>query len=330
MTGHHSLPISRRAVLAGASAAALTGFSAAAVAKAPMLGTQVPGYYRFKIGAFEATAVSDGPLNLGEPQPGMFKGLNKDDLGKALADNFLPANALKLQQNALVINTGDKLVLIDTGAGFQKLMGPDSGKLLANLKAAGINAEDIDAVALTHAHPDHCWGLLAEDGAKNFPNAQIYMAQEDFDFWTDPAKAAGNDMLKGFIDGTRKQLLPLRERIVFFKDGQEFIPGIQAISAPGHTVGHTIFMITSDGKSLCNTADLAHHHVLSLERPQLEFTFDTDGAQGARSRMRMFGMLAAQRIPILAYHFPWPGVGHVAKQGSGGFRFYPSPLQTAL
>jgi glyoxylase-like metal-dependent hydrolase (beta-lactamase superfamily II) len=329
MTTHERSGISRRALLAGASAAALTGLSADAFAKAPMLNTQAPGFYRFRLGAFEATAVSDGPLNLGEPQPGMFKGLSKEDFTKTLTGNFLPTDQVKLQQNTLVVNTGEKLVLIDTGTGTQKLMGDQSGKLLANLKAAGINAEDIDAVALTHAHPDHCWGLLGEGETKNFPNAQIYMAQEDFDFWTDQAKAAGNDMLKGFIDRTRKQLLPLRERIVFFKDGQEFIPGIQAISAPGHTVGHTIFMITSEGKSLCNTADLAHHHVVSLERPQLEFTFDTDGAQGARTRMRMFGMLAAQRIPILAYHFPWPGIGYVAKQGSG-FRFYPSPLQTAL
>lgn len=320
--------ISRRDVIAGLSVAGLSALSAPAFARAPLLNTQAPAYYRFRIGSIEATVVSDGPLDLGAPQPDIFKGVGKDEFAKTLTDNFLPIDKVKLEQNTLVLNTGDKLVLIDTGAGSQKLMGPDTGKFLANLKAAGIDPKDIDAVAITHAHPDHCWGLVGEDGARIFPNAQIYMAQEDFDFWTDASKAP-NDMIKNFIEGTRKQLLPLRERIEFFKDGQEFIPGIQAIAAPGHTVGHTIFMISSQGKQLCNSADLAHHHVIPLEKPRLEFAFDTDGRQGASTRIRMFGMLAAQRIPILAYHFPWPGIGYLAKQGDG-FRYYPSPMQTAL
>jgi glyoxylase-like metal-dependent hydrolase (beta-lactamase superfamily II) len=320
--------LSRRDVMAGLAAAGIAAVSTPAFAKAPLLNTQAPNFYRFKIGSIEATVVSDGPLDLGAPQPDIFKGVTKEEFGKILAENFLPIDNVKLEQNALVLNTGDKLVLIDTGTGFQKLMGKDSGRLLPNLKAAGIDPKDIDAVAITHAHPDHCWGLIGEDGAKIFPNAQIYMSQEDFDFWTDVSKAP-NDMIKSFIEGTRKQLLPVRERIEFFKDGQEFVTGIQAIAAPGHTVGHTIFMVSSQGKSLCNTADLAHHHVIPLEKPRLEFAFDTDGRQGAATRIKMFGMLAAQRIPILAYHFPWPGIGYLAKQGEG-FRYYPSPIQTAL
>jgi glyoxylase-like metal-dependent hydrolase (beta-lactamase superfamily II) len=319
---------SRRDVLAGLSATGLAAVATPAFAKAPLLNTPAPGFYRFKIGAIEATVISDGPLELGAPQPELFKGMTKEEFGKALTDNFLPTDSFRLEQNALVINTGDKLVLIDTGTGGQKMFGPHSGKLLANLKAAGIDPKDIDAVALTHAHPDHCWGLLDESGAKNFPNAQVYMSEDDFNFWTDLSKAP-NDMIKGFIEGTKKQLLPIRERIEFIKDGQEFITGIQAISAPGHTVGHTIFMVTSQGKQLCNTGDLAHHHVIAPEKPRVEFAFDTDGKQGAATRIKMFGMLAAQRIPIVSYHFPWPGVGHLAKQGEG-FRYYPSPIQTAL
>jgi glyoxylase-like metal-dependent hydrolase (beta-lactamase superfamily II) len=320
--------LSRRDVMAGLSAAGLAAVATPAFARAPLLNTQAPGFYRFKIGAIEATVISDGPLELGAPQPELFKGVTKDEFGKALTDNFLPTDSFRLEQNALVINTGDKLVLIDTGTGFQKSFGPHSGKLLANLKAAGIDPKDVDAVAITHAHPDHCWGLIDESGAKNFPNAQVYLSEEDFKFWTDTANAP-NDMLKSFVEGTKKQLLPIRERIEFIKDGQEFIPGIQAISAPGHTVGHTVFMITSQGKQLCNTGDLAHHHVISLEKPRVEFAFDTDGKQGAATRAKIFGMLAAQRIPIVSYHFPWPGVGYLGKQGDG-FRYYPSPIQTAL
>jgi glyoxylase-like metal-dependent hydrolase (beta-lactamase superfamily II) len=320
--------LSRRDALAGLSAAGLAAIATPALAKAPLLNTPAPGFYRFKVGAIEATVISDGPLDLGGPSPDIFKGVSKEEFGKTLTDNFLPTDSVRLEQNALVVNTGDKLVLIDTGTGFQKLMGPHTGKLLANLKAAGIDPKDIDAVAITHAHPDHCWGLIDESGAKNFPNAQVYLSEEDFKFWTDTANAP-NDMLKSFIEGTKKQFTPVRDRIEFFKDGQEFITGIQAISAPGHTVGHTVFMITSQGKQLCNTGDLAHHHVIPLEKPRLEFAFDTDGKQGAATRIKVFGMLAAQRIPIVSYHFPWPGVGYLAKQGDG-FRYYPSPMLTAL
>ncbi len=103
--------------------------------------------------------------------------------------------------------------------------------------------------------------------------------------------------------------------MVFIKDGQEFLPGIQAISAPGHTVGHTIYMITSDGKSLAAVGDLTHHQVLLLEKPRIEFAFDTDPKQSANTRVRVLDMLAANKIPLIAYHFPWPGIGHVAKQG---------------
>ena len=137
-----------------------------------MQNVQAPGVYRFKVGAFEATVISDGPLMLGPPQADVFVGLSKEDFTKALADNFLPFDNLALEQNMLLLNTGDKLVLFDTGTGSTKMMGPNSGKLLANLKAAGVEAKDVDAVILTHPHGDHCWGLMADDGARNFPNAQ--------------------------------------------------------------------------------------------------------------------------------------------------------------
>ena len=129
-----------------------------------------------------------------------------------------------------------------------------------------------------------------------------------------------------FLAQAKKNLLPLKDRITFYKDGQQILPGITALAAPGHTVSHSIFMIESGGSQLCYIGDLAHHPVLLLERPRTQFAFDTDPAQSAESRVRMLSMLAADRIPLLAYHFAWPGIGHVAKAGDG-FHYFPEPQQ---
>ncbi len=323
------LALSRRHLLTGASVLTAAGtFGVPAFAKGPLLNTSAPAFYRFKVGTIEATVISDGPLMMGEPKADFFQGMTLDEVKKSLGDNFLNPNLIALDQNALVINTGDQLVLFDTGLGAAPVFGPTSGRLFKNLEAAGIRPEQIDAVILTHAHPDHCWALMGQIGAPNFPNAQIYMSQADLDFWTDEGKTA-HPQLGDFVKGTRTQLLPLRDRINFVKDGAEVIPGVQAMAAPGHTVGHTIYMITSGSSTLALTADIAHHYVLMLEKPRIQFAFDTDGKQAADTRVRVFDMIAAQRIPILSYHFPFPGVGNIAKQGEG-YRYYPAPMRTVL
>jgi glyoxylase-like metal-dependent hydrolase (beta-lactamase superfamily II) len=326
--------VSRRQALLGsaaiAGAATVGQLPSPVLAKAPFAKEQSPYYYRFAHGKMQATIVSDGILPLGEPS-GSFLGTSKEEIGKMLTDSFLSPTNVVLEQNILVLNTGDRMVLFDTGMGSSQMFGPTPGKLMANLKAAGIDPNDIDAVVATHAHCDHVWGIMTDDGKRNFPNAQIYISQADFDFWTDEAKLGMKDpaYMKPFVEGARKNLIPNRDRIIFVKDGQEFLPGIQAMAAPGHTVGHTVFMITSEGKSLAAIGDLTHHQVLLVEKPRIEFAYDTDPKQSANTRVRVLDMLAANKIPLLAYHFPWPGVGHVAKQGDG-FRYFPSPLQMVL
>lgn len=292
-----------------------------------MQNTQAPAFYRFNVGAIEATVISDGPLAIGPAKEGIFSGISTDQFVKILGDNFLPSDNIALEQNALVINTGERLALFDTGMGSAKAFGPDTGRLLANLKAAGYEPKDFDAIVLTHGHPDHCWGLMSDNGERVFPNAQIYMTEADFNFWTDESKGT-SDMMKSIVAGVRRNLLPNKDRMVFIRDGQEIFGGVQAMATPGHTVGHMSFMIASQGRTLFNLADVAHHHIVSLERPAAEFMFDGDAKQAIQTRLRVFDMLSKDRVQTVAYHFPFPGVGYIARQGEA-FRYVASPMQTA-
>jgi glyoxylase-like metal-dependent hydrolase (beta-lactamase superfamily II) len=326
MTGRNSISFDRRQLLSGAATLAAGSMigSAAGFAKAPMLGTLAPAFYRFKLGTMEATVISDGPLNF--PDAGkIFLRAPDADIRKLLADEFLPTDAVRMEQNILVLNTGDKLVMFDTGL-YSMKPNPTlpSGRILKSLGEAGIKPEDIDAIVLTHPHIDHAGGIMSEDGkTRLFPNAQIYTTEADFNFWTDekrigtPAESSHRTVLKN--------LVPNKDRLVMVKDGQEILPGIQAISSPGHTVGHTSYMISSGGKSLCFTGDIAHHSIL-LRRPKMAITFDTDGDAASATRIRMCDMLSSQKIPGLIFHLPWPGIGNIVKDGEG-FRFMPVPMQ---
>jgi glyoxylase-like metal-dependent hydrolase (beta-lactamase superfamily II) len=172
-----------------------------------------------------------------------------------------------------------------------------------------------DGVVCTHPNIPHSGARVGADDKPLFPNAQVYISQADYDFWTDEGKLGSG--LKDFVLHARKNLMPVKDRLVFIKDGQEFLPCIQAISAPGHTVGHTIFMVTSKGKSFAFLGDLSHHSVLLMEKPRMEFSYDTDPKQSAATRVRLLDMLAANRIPVMAYHFAWPGYGQGRPGGRG-------------
>lgn len=318
--------VSRRSLLALGAGLGATLIGGGALARAPKLGTQAPYFHRFIIGGAEVTVVSDGPLPLGDPS-GTFLGVPKEDVQKMLTDNFLSSSNVILEQNAPVVNMGDKLVLFDTGMGTSKLFGPTTGRLQTSLAEAGIKPGDIDAVVCSHAHIDHIGGLVGGDDKPLFPNAQVYISQTDLDFWTDESKLGSP--LKDFILHARKNLMPVRDRMVFFKDGQEFLPGITAIAAPGHTVGHHIFMVQSEGKSFAFLGDLTHHQILLLERPRMEFAYDTDPKMAAATRVKLLDMLAANKTPVMSYHFAWPGYGHIVKAGEG-FRYIAEPMKMAL
>lgn len=328
-----SLNVSRRGLLAGAAALASTavgpGLAPFARAAAPKRDDLPPAWHRFNWGDFQATIVSDGSLPLGKPADS-FVGPGASQITQMLTGEFLDPNAATLEQNILVLNTGRQLLLFDTGMGESmgadsKMFGPTTGRLLANLRAAGIEPAQIDMVVATHAHCDHVWGLVDANGQRVFPNAQVAINEADVKFWTDDANKRGPAFMNVFIEGAKKNLNAYRDRLVMVRNEQEVVPGVVALFTPGHTVGHTVYAITSGGKTFVNTGDLAHHQVLLLRQPMMEFSYDTDPKQSAQTRSRMLDRLATDRHAVLSYHFPWPGLGHVRKEGEG-YGWVPAPM----
>lgn len=326
----------RRTLLRGTAALAAAALLSPDIARAaaPFVNRQAPAWYRFRFGEYEATVISDGRLPLGKPEPA-FPDSPPAEIVGLLRSAFLPPDAATLEQNALILNTGRQLILFDTGMGesmgeASRMFGPTTGKLLANMKAAGIEPAQIDLVVLTHAHCDHCWALIDAQGNRVFPNARVVVSEADLKFWTDPANKKGPSFMPAFIDGATKNLNAYRDRMDMAVNGKEVAPGIVALSAPGHTVGHTIYAITSGGQTMINTGDLAHHHVLLLKKPLWEFAFDTDPKLSAQSRLKALDRLATDGNLVLSYHFPWPGLGHVVRAGDG-FEWVPSGMDlTAL
>jgi glyoxylase-like metal-dependent hydrolase (beta-lactamase superfamily II) len=210
--------------------------------------------------------------------------------------------------------------------GTDALFGDSTGKMMKTLQLTGIDPAGVDAVVMSHAHrplrrPDR------RQRQAQFPNAQYFICEPDFNYWTDEAKIPSNYPARPhFLNQARNNLLPVKEATHFYKDNQRILPGVTALSAPGHTLSHTIFMIESGGQQLCYIGDLAHHPVLLLEHPRTQFAYDTDAVQSVESRVRMLTMLATNQIPLLAYHFAWPGIGHVAQRGAG-FVYFPTPMQ---
>lgn len=314
------MQMSRRAMLgAAASLAAMPLISGQSRAAAPFRNELPPAWYRFRLGEFEATVISDGRLPLGKPAPA-FPASPPQEIVGLLEGSFLPPDAATLEQNVLVLNTGRQLILFDTGMGdsmgdIGKMFGPTTGKMLTNLRAAGFKPEEIDLVVLTHAHSDHCWGLVDAAGKPVFPNAQVALSEIDLKYWTDDANKRGPDFMGPFIDGAKKNLSAYRDRMVMVQDGKEVAPGVVALATPGHTLGHHCYAITSGNKVMVNTGDLAHHHVLLLRKPLWEFAYDTDPKLSAQTRVKMLDRLAQDKHAVLSYHFPWPGLGHIIRDG---------------
>lgn len=285
-----------------------------AIAKAPFAGTQAAGVYRLKVGGFEVTVLSDGWLPI---ETKMFSG-SPEGAAKLLEASFLSKDETPTHVNEWLVNTGDRLILVDTGT--SNVFAPTLGRMSKNLAAAGLDPASVDMVILTHLHPDHAAGLLTIDKKIAFPNATVHVSEPEYAFWTSAdIYAKAPDDFKPFFDIARASIKPYQDagKVIRFQDRAELAPGIVASAAPGHTMGHTMMRLSSGSSQLLLWGDIVHNGTLQFPEPDRAISFDTDQAMAIASRKRVFDMVTADKLMIAGSHLPFPGLGHVAKAASG-------------
>ena len=315
--------LTRRAALAGglAAPAILAARIPLARAAAPMLGAAAPTYFRFKLGNFEVTTISDGTPLFDGPHPIFGQDQEEAAVHALMEENNLPTTKTTFYFSPVIVNTGDTLILFDSGNAAASR--PARGLMKERLTDAGYSPEQIDVVVITHFHGDHIGGLM-EDGAPSYPNARYVTGEVENNFWTHP------DRLSGATENSAKlvqaNVVPLAEKTTFIKPGDEVASGITAVDAFGHTPGHMGYHIESDGKRFLIFADTTNHYVASLQRPDWHVRFDMDKAAAAAARHKILDMLAAEKIPSAGYHMPFPSVGFIEKKG-GGYRWEPVSYQ---
>ncbi|RYX94199.1 MAG: MBL fold metallo-hydrolase [Comamonadaceae bacterium] len=313
-------PVNSLKILAAAMILGCTAFTGAALAEAPMVKTQAPGYYRVMVGSFEVTAISDGTVSLP-----VAKLLN-NKAGKsaaALKKDFL-GETVETSVNTYLVNTGSKLVLIDTGAAG--LFGPTLGNLLNNIRAAGYQPAQVDEIYITHMHPDHVGGLMA-GGAVAFPNATLRIDKADADFWLSETNMNGAPAdAKGFFQGAMASVNPYVQagKLKTFEGNTELVPGIKAQAAHGHTPGHNIYVVESGGQKLVLWGDLMHVAAVQFEEPGVTIQFDSDSKAARRQREAAYADAAKNGYLVGAAHLSFPGLGHLRKATGGkGYVFVP-------
>ncbi|MEW6454466.1 MAG: MBL fold metallo-hydrolase [Pseudomonadota bacterium] len=315
---------------AGAAVPILSGLASDANAQAAAAQPHGGGYYRFNIGRFKATVISDGYGDV--PFWPVFAANQPASATEAfLKDNHLEP-APQFTNNMLVVDTPTDRVLVDTG--FGDVLGPNSGQfpwLVQNLRRAGIPPESITMVIITHIHLDHVAGIVTKSGEHVFPNAGYVIVDDELSYWTGNrweadinASKAPAEFKQAAIFAPKTYLPPIRQRMNVVRPGTEVSPGITLIPAPGHSPAHTAIRFTSGNAELIHMADVAHRSDSGLQHPEWSIIFDFDGEQAIATRKRILGQVAADRTLVMGYHFPFPGIGWVETAGSA-YRWNPVP-----
>ncbi len=277
--------------------------------------------YRVQVGAFDVLAVADGAIQY--PVDAVFAAAPRPEVDVALAQRGLSTVQLTVPYTCLLIDTGEHKVLVDTGAGHLAdhaagiFPGLDhststSGHLTASLKAAGVNPGDIDTVIITHGHPDHLGGTVDDNGQLQFPNARYFMSRAEWEFWMSPNAEA--TMMPAMVHIARHNLDPIEDRVTLVEDGFEIVPGVRALDAAGHTVGHMGVVVESEGQRLIHLCDCCLH-ALQTEHPTWTAVFDADPARVVETRRRLFKLASDADMLVFFYHFPFPGLGRLVCDG---------------
>ncbi len=279
--------------------------------------SKAPGFYPFTVGDITGTVLSDGIVRL--PLEAVVTNANPEEVKAILQEYFLPTEQVNAALNTAVLSVGEKNILIDTGYGDEGLA--FNGYQEAQLIAAGLAPEQINTVFITHAHPDHMSGLIKADGTPLYPNAELVIHENEYNFWNGSAR--GIAPLAGVVSGFNSNIVPLKNSLRTVKGGDEIAPGVSVFNAPGHTPGHSCVMLSSGNEQLLLTADLANHHLLFLKNPDYHFSFDFEPESAAKTRRAVLQQISAERLRILAFHFPFPGIGYVRADGASSYQFIP-------
>jgi glyoxylase-like metal-dependent hydrolase (beta-lactamase superfamily II) len=315
-------------VAAGAAAATTLPSSQPARAATPPAGKQIAGWYRYKIGSIEVTVATDGVNRFKMPEDHVTN-IKKDVVNAALAEVFMEKDMMTTPYNPIAINTGSKLAVIDTGTGesnYKKSNGT-AGQLVTNLAAAGIDRNAVDVVIISHYHGDHINGLLMDDNSLTYPNAEIVVPALEHQFWMDDGEMSRAP--KGRMEGNFKNVrrvfnAEVLKRVKTYEWGKEVISGVTAQGTPGHTPGHSSFVIASGADAVYVQSDVTHVPFLFVRHPDWHVFYDQDPAMAEATRRKVYDMLVADKMRVQGFHFPFPANGFVEKDGTG-YRLVPAP-----
>lgn len=322
----------RRIALLGAAAALaspalLRATPAMAQAPAPQPLAQAPGFFRFRLGGFTLTMLHDGSRAI--PLQNFVRNAPLEEVQRTLAESFLPTDSYRIPFTAPLVDTGRHLVLVDTGNGAQPAGSP-VGRIAANMQAAGVEAARVTHVVLSHFHGDHINGLTLADGSAAYPNAEIVVPEAEWRFWTyEGAASRAPEGMRPAFANVATRFRPYQGRIRQLAAGGEAVPGIRLDAAHGHTPGHSAVHIADGAEQMLYVADLTNRPELNARRPDFHIAFDMDAAAAEATRRRVFDRVAADRMRVSGFHFPFPATGFMAREGQG-YRFVPGDWSAAI